>query len=931
MASEEEKDIVAKEEESSSNPDASLSSGKLVIPIIEEHDTVTAVHFWQYPFLSMARNPLWFLSIALILTIILSVIAMTVGDFKVVVDGGGWIARGTLIADRHSQFLLVHMNREELLPGNSSEVWEDLIENIQPSWETVDDDATANRRLLSRVSRKTTTAVSLSDLWQSSDTVSQALLFPDTPHMFWADEEEHQREEKLRGFLPHNALQDRLLQAQNSSLMPTCDLSLYHPNSLTANSHLWPIWQPKVPGGSALLGRSAFKDLCQAEEHTLEVLKEADLCIACGDGTCMPPYSIVLLARLTVDKGMQMECDTLAGAWGTYVTENNVNLQACIQERMQGKWSSADTQCIDYFGPILVDVGYATSGHVALTSTVFLTKDTKDGGEADLLYDYVGQYDHGNTATIEGAYDTQDEHFVKAYINEALASDMILALASVVITMSAIVIHTRSFFLTGVGLLQIGLSFPLSYFIYALVMQYKFFPFLCFIGVFVVFALGADDVFVAVDKWKNARLELGLEAPTREVALMALPDAAGAMFLTTLTTAVAFFGTAVCPVACIKMFSIFCGLLIVMDYLMCILLVFPALCIYDRMRFQNNFLCHCNNCHSSSANDEPVEDDEHPSLIHRILAVFYQCIHVPRYILALGCAGALVSSALYAAKIELPSTSGIRVLKANLNEYERNYVWRQQMLYQMIEMQKGSAAYVMWGTVPADTGDHDNPDSFSQLVLDETFEPSKTEAQLYLYSFCDNFFGQDFANPIEGQPCPMHAFNTWLKEQAAAPTPDTVYTEHCGGARGLPLPESIFDACITNWSRSKENHFILAKDGKVKVMYMEYNSRVQFFSPFDELRDEWNLIEEWMQIEATRAPPSANGFFFTSRGFWWYDTNGSMLNTAFVAAAIAIAVAGAVILFSSKSFILTVFSCFTIGYVLASVTAVLVAMGWTLG
>jgi len=62
--------------------------------------------------------------------------------------------------------------------------------------------------------------------------------------------------------------------------------------------------------------------------------------------------------------------------------------------------------------------------------------------------------------------------------------------------------------------------------------------------VFVVFALGADDVFVAVDKWKNARLE-HRSATTEQVAAIALPDAAQSMFLTTITTAVAFFGTAV--------------------------------------------------------------------------------------------------------------------------------------------------------------------------------------------------------------------------------------------------------------------------------------------------------------------------------------------------------------------------------------------------
>ena len=41
--------------------------------------------------------------------------------------------------------------------------------------------------------------------------------------------------------------------------------------------------------------------------------------------------------------------------------------------------------------------------------------------------------------------------------------------------------------------------------------------------------------------------------------------------------------------------------------------------------------------------------------------------------------------------------------------------------------------------------------------------------------------------------------------------------------------------------------------------------------------------------------------------------------------------AAAVILFSSRSFVLTLFATVTVGYVLTSVTALLVAAGWTLG
>jgi hypothetical protein len=56
-----------------------------------------------------------------------------------------------------------------------------------------------------------------------------------------------------------------------------------------------------------------------------------------------------------------------------------------------------------------------------------------------------------------------------------------------------------------------------------------------------------------------------------------------------------------------------------------------------------------------------------------------------------------------------------------------------------------------------------------------------------------------------------------------------------------------------------------------------------------------------------------------------------MLSAAYSAAAIALAASAAVILLSSRSVILTLFNTITIGFILTSVTTLLVAIGWTLG
>ena len=248
----------------------------------------------------------------------------------------------------------------------------------------------------------------------------------------------------------------------------------------------------------------------------------------------------------------------------------------------------------------------------------------------------------------------------------------------------------------------------MSYFVYTFIGGLEFFPFLNFIGIFVLFALGADNVFVATDKWKNARLEHP-KASITAIAGMALPDASGAVFLTAFTTAIAFFGTAICPVAPIRLFAIFCGFLVSFDYILCVLLVFPALCIYDR-RVQSGtrnwfFACGCCNKNVGTSDDDPNEGaEEKPSLIRRIMLNYYSLLHRFRWALLIVCLTGLGVCTYFATSLKLPATADARVLDPD-QQYEQNYAWRKLLLYDVLRKSGGSEVSVGFGLTPADTGD----------------------------------------------------------------------------------------------------------------------------------------------------------------------------------------------------------------------------------
>ena len=165
---------------------------------------------------------------------------------------------------------------------------------------------------------------------------------------------------------------------------------------------------------------------------------------------------------------------------------------------------------------------------------------------------------------------------------------------------------------------------------------------------------------------------------------------------------------------------------------MCVLLIFPALCIYDKvlMRGSKNpcISCHC--CHRFETHGEDIDGEEaKPSLIRRILVGYYKIAHFLRWALLVLCLAAFGVCIYYATKLELPTSSDVRLLDSD-NEFETNYEWRLNLLSEVLRKEGGSQGFVIWGVLPADTGDHNDPNSWTQLVLDESFDPSPETAQV---------------------------------------------------------------------------------------------------------------------------------------------------------------------------------------------------------
>ena len=111
--------------------------------------------------------------------------------------------------------------------------------------------------------------------------------------------------------------------------------------------------------------------------------------------------------------------------------------------------------------------------------------------------------------------------------------------------------------------------------------------------------------------------------------------------MTSFTTSVGFFATNASDVTGIKLFGIFCGLLIVVDYILSVLLLSPVLCLYDRMMmsgspsrfvtFQKSQVMDINPSSDVEERDEEVTEkvtaDTHQNLRDRFLGNYIDFLY----------------------------------------------------------------------------------------------------------------------------------------------------------------------------------------------------------------------------------------------------------------------------------------------------------------
>ena len=172
----------------------------------------------------------------------------------------------------------------------------------------------------------------------------------------------------------------------------------------------------------------------------------------------------------------------------------------------------------------------------------------------------------------------------KSDLAKQALKDAVLAIGSLLFIYCFIVYHTKSLWISSFGVMSIFTSFLAANMIYRIVLDFRYVGFFHIIAIFIILGIGADDLFIFLDVWKNTAYNV---YPSLAHRLSdAYKRAIVSMFVTSLTTAIAFFASAYSPLLPARSFGVFAGLLVIVNYIS-VVIFFPTVIVVHHIYFKN--------------------------------------------------------------------------------------------------------------------------------------------------------------------------------------------------------------------------------------------------------------------------------------------------------------------------------------------------------
>lgn len=431
------------------------------------------------------------------------------------------------------------------------------------------------------------------------------------------------------------------------------------PPLLVAEANSWSVMENSKEGmsiffsGADLFTKDAIIGMCERHTLVLEAIPTYDsICYKQqpnGDELCKPPRSIghyiaaiqgrdscsdITDADVSAVKSLLQTCRSffddgslVGNCWdfdggttnGTYTNQYSTNTGDPFCTLPWGNTECARYNAVyDIFYSLTPSNWMASDNTEPLRYAQILTAEDIQSDPATFLQIYYDDLQPMSGEAIGGAtcevvyMDLKGTIFSDKMLSES-SSFAILFL----VIYCLLLYHTGSFWIATCSAFQIMMAFFWGVVFYSVVAWRTFFPFLNLIALFLILGVGADDVFVFVDAWKQSFSLLPRHTPLDKRLSWVLRRAGGAMLVTTLTTSSSFFANIISPISALKGFGLFTGMVVMADYFLMLLFIPPTVVVhhlYFSVDAGKNQLKHRQNpCCSSGAPGCPLPfpDDNH--------------------------------------------------------------------------------------------------------------------------------------------------------------------------------------------------------------------------------------------------------------------------------------------------------------------------------
>lgn len=572
-------------------------------------------------------------------------------------------------------------------------------------------------------------------------------------------------------------------------------------------------------------------------------------------------------------------------------------------------------------------------------------------GTRDLFYELQGkELSDGITSIVAINFGIKQDVF-----DRYLVTDMVwfgMGLACVIVLMW---LYTASFFIMITTVVLIFLSLEISFFLYSIVFQVSFFPFMNLLIVIILIGVGVDDVFIYCRIWclgKSQKNSMTLE----RLVTTTLRHATLSMSVTSLTTAAALYSSYVSSVLVLRCFAIFAGTAVVVNFVLMVIWMptviivqekwWSSSCLYftsDSCRMKPGFCCYvCNSVHKLFAATVAC-------FSHFFISVLPCVVVKLRYLWltlfgTLGVGGVVV--VLICPKLRLPSTNEFQLF-AHDHLFEV-YDLKIKDLFWFEKAAKDNKTSTMpitvvWGVQASHSTNRLDPTDKGELVFDENFNVSTPEAQKFLFRFCRSLraakYYRNEAGTLLLTNCFMENFRVFMRRPCLGLNGTSF--KPCCGLSEFPFDKDIFNLCIKEyipwlskpvlvWSPNPNAglRFAPGHDRPVAIV-VEFDSIQPFSLNYSQMREFYTYMNDLVTRELERAPGEMKNGWFVSN-FMFYDLQQSIAQSTPIAIGLSISIAFIVAFLTTLNVLITIYSMLTIAAAIFVTVAILVLIGWEL-